>query len=192
MIAVNPPELLARYASERKSLVLAMIIHVGMAMVMGGLVSHSQERWLLLFPAGWAALWTLMPIYRLNALAQEKRLAEMHRATGFIISDAGVSCNIALLDGKARHTTRSKDRGTLQLAWDDIAQLRVLPERIIRSHEPQYRRMQHVTPGVYALTLSDGSQVRILRTLLKAHEPDIINFIRTHTKVPVEIQDQLG
>lgn len=193
MIRVNPSELLARYRRERKALILAMITHNAIAAIIGGLFSHSAHRWpLLLIPIGWAIAWTFLPLRRLAQLEKEKRLAEQNRAAGFSVSDAGISCNIALLEGDIRHALRAKNQGVYQAAWDDIASITVLPERIIRSHEPQYRRMQHVIAGMYVLKLAKGGEARIVRTQLLGHEADIVNFIRTHTKVPVEIEDKLS
>lgn len=192
MIRINPPELLARYPAERKALALAMLTHNAIAAMAAGLLTHTPYPFLFALPILWSVLWTFLPLRRIVLLREEEKLAEQNRMEGFAISDTGISCNIALLDGPIRRRLRENGQGIYHADWKDIRYFTVTPERVIRSHEPQYRRMKHVLPGLYILTLASGEDVRILRTLLAGHEADILNFIGTHTSVPVGRHAKLG
>lgn len=198
MIRVNPPELLDRYASERRGLILAMVTQNLIAAIMAGLFSHSPHQWLMLVPISWAVVWTIFPLQRLASLSREEKLASLHRGEGFTLSDTSLRCNIALTKGEIRRRLLLRNLGVLDLPLENIRKLIVHPERVLRSHEPQHKRMKHIIAGYYELELTqDALQVahlgdvaleraEIVNKLLAAHEVDILNFLRTRTLITVE------
>jgi len=202
MVRVNPPELLDRYAVERRGLILAMITQNLIAAIMVGLFSRSPYEWLMYIPFAWAFTWTIFPLQSLLSLRQEEKLAAQHRLEGFTLSDTSLRCNIALTQGDLRRRLIFSSRGILELPLENIRRLIVHPERVLKSHEPQHKRMQHVIPGYYELELTqDAMQIAMLgdvaleraqipSKLLAAHELDILNFLQTRTLVRVEKRER--
>jgi hypothetical protein len=195
-LSIVPANMLEKYNSE----ILASNFFIGFLAVMAilgiaGVFSHESGLNIL----GYSGLILSVVILPLafsthRKSTAEKTLVNSAAREGLTLSNDILRFNIALLEGDYRFWLLKNKQAVGVLKWSEILFLSVEPSKLKsnNSSSPPYYKFVLKNPIARAGEQKNTiEEVFILRKPFYGRERDIINYIKSHANIPIEIYDEL-
>lgn len=194
-LSILPPDMLEKYNTE----IIAFNFFIGFLLVVGllsiaGIFSEDSGLKALSYLAIIFPILLLVFVFKQRRQSvEEKKLASRLASTGLIFTASGLQANIALLEGGYREILRDQLKPLAELKWNELQFISVEPARSSRKlSSPPYYKFILKTPIAKSSSFKDDvDALFVVRRPFYGKEHQIINYLKSHSGLPIELYDEL-